>query len=132
MTYRKIDGVDYIFMVQHTGDIAQLKVTWSADNIPTVTHYKTHPSIGTKTTISGSSRKTGTITTMCFDYAGNLITTAGATYFGNSQDLIVYTMPYPNRVNAQEIQAPNSCVFIPERLSQEGMNQDDLEPVVDP
>ena len=131
MTYRKIDGVDYIFMVQHTGDIAQLKVTWSG-NTPTVTHYKTHPSIGTKTTISGSSRKTGTITTMCFDYAGNLITTAGATYFGHSQDLIVYTMPYPNRVNAQEIQAPNSCVFIPERLSQEGMNQDDVEPVVDP
>lgn len=131
MTYRRINGVDYIFMVQHTGDIAQLKVTWSGDT-PTVTHYKTYPSIGTKTTIGGTSRKTGTITTMCFDYAGNLITTAGATYFGSSQDLIVYTMPYPNRVNAQEIQAPNSCVFIPERLSQEGMNQDDVEPVVDP
>ena len=131
MTYRKINGVDYLFMVQHTGDIAQLKVTWSG-NTPTVTHYKTHPSVGTKTTISGTSRKTGTITTMCFDYAGNLITTAGATYFGHSQDLIVYTMPYPNRVNAQEIQAPNSCVFIPERLSQEGMNQDDVEPVVYP
>ena len=131
MTYRKIDGVDYLFMVQHTGDIAQLKVTWSG-NTPTVTHYKTHSSVGTKTTISGTSRTTGTITTMCFDYAGNLITTAGATYFGHSQDLIVYTMPYPNRVNAQEIQAPNSCVFIPERLSQEGMNQDDVEPIVDP
>jgi hypothetical protein len=131
MTYRKIDGVDYLFMVQHTGDIAQLKVTWSG-NTPTVTHYKTYPSVGTKTTISETSRTTGTITTMCFDYAGNLITTAGATYFGHNQDLIVYTMPYPNRVNAQEIQAPNSCVFIPERLSQEGMNQDDVEPVVDP
>lgn len=131
MTYRKIDGVDYIFMVQHTGNIAQLKVTWSG-NTPTVTHYKTYTSVGTKTTISGTSRETGTITTMCFDYAGNLITTAGATYFGHSQDLIVYTVPYPNRVNAQEIQAPNSCVFIPERLSQEGMNQDDVEPVVDP
>ena len=69
---------------------------------------------------------------MCFDYAGNLITTAGATYFGHSQDLVIYTMPYPNRVNAQEIQAPNSCLFIPERLSQEGMNQSDVEPVVDP
>ena len=131
MTYRKINGVDYLFMVQHTGDIAQLKVTWSG-NTPTVTHYKTYTSAGTKTTISGSSRKTGTITSMCFDYAGNLITTAGATYFGHSQDLVIYTMPYPNRVNAQEIQAPNSCVFIPERLSQEGMNQDDVEPVVDP
>ena len=133
MTYRKIDGVDYLFMVQHTGDIAQLKVTWSG-NTPTVTHYKTYSSVGTKTTISGTSpsRKTGTITTMCFDYAGNLITTAGATYFGDSQDLIVYTMPYPNRVNAQEIQAPNSCLFIPERLSQEGLSQSEIEPVLQP
>lgn len=131
MTYRRINGVDYIFMVQHTGDIAQLKVTWSG-NTPNVTHVKTYPSVGTKSKIGTTTRTTGTITTMCFDYAGNLITTAGATYFGDSQDLIVYTMPYPNRVNAQEIQAPNSCLFIPERLSQVGMNQDDVEPVVDP
>lgn len=131
MTYRKINGVDYLFMVQHTGDIAQLKITWSG-NTPTVAHYKTYKSAGTKTTISGTSRETGTITSMCFDYAGNLITTAGATYFGHSQDLVIYTMPYPNRVNAQEIQAPSSCLFIPERLSQVGMNQSDVEPVVDP
>lgn len=131
MAYRRIDGVDYIFMVQHRGDIAQLKVTWSG-NTPTVTYVQTYTSIGDKSNIGTTNRKTGTINSMCFDYAGNLITTAGATYFGHKQDLIVYTMPYPNRVNAQEIQAPMSCVFIPERLSQVGMNQTDIDPVLQP
>ena len=124
MAYRRIDGVDYIFMVQHTGDIAQLKVTWSGTT-PSVTHYKTYTSVGTKTTVPYSSRKTGTITTMCFDYAGNLVTTAGATYFGHQQDIIVYTMPY-NRVNAQEIQAPNSCRYIPERMAQTYDKHEDI------
>ena len=130
MAYRRINGVDYIFMVQHTGDIAQLKVTWSG-NTPSVTHYKTYTSVGTKTTVPNSSRKTGTITTMCFDYAGNLVTTAGATYFGHQQDIIVYALPY-NRTNAREIQAPNSCRMIPERLSQDKMEQGDIENVIQP
>ena len=133
--YRKYNGKEYIYMVQHTGDIAVLQITgWTGSGAtvtPTVKYIETLSSVGTKGTNAGG-RTTGTITSMCFDYAGNLVTTAGATYFGHSQDLIVYTMPYPNRVNAQEIQAPSSCVFIPERLSQEGMNQDDVEPVVDP
>lgn len=130
MAYRRIDGVDYIFMVQHRGDIAQLKVTWSGTT-PSVTHYKTYTSVGTKTTVPNSSRKTGTITTMCFDYAGNLVTTAGATYFGHQQDIIVYALPY-NRTNAREIQAPNSCRMIPERLSQDKMEQGDIENVIQP
>ena len=115
MTYRKINGVDYIFMIKHTGEIAQLKVTWSG-NTPTVTYVRDYPSIGTKTVVPGTKRPTGTITSMCFDYAGNLITTAGKTYFDDGQDIIVYTMPY-DRVNAREIQAPNSCRFIPERTA---------------
>lgn len=115
MTYRKINGVDYIFMVKHTGDIAQLEVTWSG-NTPTVTYVRDYPSIGTKTVVPGTNRPTGTITSMCFDYAGNLVTTAGKTYFDDGQDIIVYTMPY-DRKNAREIQAPNSCRFIPERTA---------------
>ena len=124
MTYRRIDGVDYIFMVQHTGDIAQLKVTWSGTT-PSVTHVKTYTSVGTKSKIGTTTRTTGTITTMCFDYAGNLVTTAGATYFGHQQDIIVYTMPY-NRTNAQEIQAPNSCRYIPERMAQTYDKHEDI------
>ena len=68
---------------------------------------------------------------MCFDYAGNLITTAGGSYFGHQQDIIVYALPY-NRTNAREIQAPNSCRMIPERLSQDKMEQGDIENVIQP
>jgi hypothetical protein len=68
---------------------------------------------------------------MCFDYAGNLVTTAGATYFGHQQDIIVYALPY-NRTNAREIQAPNSCRMIPERIAHEGMEQTDLNLVIQP
>ena len=116
LAYKTIGGVDYLFMVKHTGDIAQLKVTWSGST-PTVTYVRDYPSVGEKTVISNTTRPTGTITTINFDYAGNMITTAGQTYFYNKQDIIVYTMPY-DRVNAREIQAPNSCRYIPERISQ--------------
>ena len=129
MTYRKINGVDYIFMIKHTGEIAQLKVTWSG-NTPTVTYVRDYPSIGTKTVVPGTKRPTGTITSMCFDYAGNLITTAGKTYFDDGQDIIVYTMPY-DRVNAREIQAPNSCRMIPERIAQLDMNKEDLDELIE-
>jgi hypothetical protein len=60
------------------------------------------------------------------------VTTAGAEYFSGTQDIVVYTMPYPDRVNAQEIQAPNSCRFIPERLSQSDMKQQHIDNIVTP
>ena len=73
--------------------------------------------------------KTAAITSMNFDYAGNLVTTTGVAYFDmnvmkneldsmpeGGQSIIVYTMPY-KRTNAREIQAPNSCRFIPERTA---------------
>ena len=79
-----------------------------------------------------TTRPTGTITSMCFDYAGNLITTAGQTYFKDgmsSQDIVVYTMPY-DRVNAREIQAPNSCRMIPERIAQLDMTNANMQAVI--
>jgi hypothetical protein len=69
---------------------------------------------------------------MCFDYAGNLITTAGQTYFKEgmgSQDIVVYTMPY-DRVNAREIQAPNSCRMIPERIAHLDMTKENMDDVI--
>ena len=128
MTYQKREGIEYLYVVNHEGNILEFKVTGASGAAPSLTHVRTLN--------TGSSY--GAISSMNFDYAGNLVTTIGARY-GNTygyprdhQALVVYTMPYPNRVNAQEIQAPNSCLFIPERLSQEGMNQDDVEPVIDP
>jgi hypothetical protein len=137
MTYQKRNGKEYLYVVNHEGNILEFEVTGANGASPSLANTKKYV---TGNSLSGSEKGTkyGAISSMNFDYAGNLVATMGVRY-GNTpgkprdhQELVVYTMPYPNRVNAQEIQAPNSCLFIPERLSQEGMNQDDVEPVVDP
>ena len=132
---------EYLYLSNHDGNIARLEITsWSGNkpSIP-VANVKIFNTPGyMKATqvasMNGVSRNwtTGFIMTMEFDYAGNLVTVAGTDMFGAVHDIIVYTMPYPDRVNAQEIQAPNSCRFIPERLSQNDMNQEKLDEVIVP
>ena len=137
LAYRKVNNKEYLYIVQHSGDIAQFEIRSWNGTTPSVYHIRTYPSVGTKTVIgygtsAQTTRPTGTITSMCFDYAGNLITTAGQTYFKEgmgSQDIVVYTMPY-DRVNAREIQAPNSCRMIPERLAYLDMSAQELELVI--
>lgn len=151
ITWRKINGVDYIYVVNHDGNIVQIKLVWNANggNIsPSVytphyfeSHgvnnfviYPTPASLKGVLTAKGETKSadwtTAAISSMCFDYAGNLITTTGVSYETkdnlkttdafdtpkDAQNIIVYTMPY-NRTNAREIQAPNSCVRIAERLA---------------
>ena len=137
MTYQKRNGKEYLYVVNHEGNILEFEVTGAKGASPSLTNTTKYVT-GNASAGAEKGTKYGAISSMNFDYAGNLVATIGVRY-GNSagkprdhQELVVYTMPYPNRVNAQEIQAPNSCLFIPERLSQEGMNQDDVEPVVDP
>ncbi len=137
LAYRKVNNKEYLYIVQHSGDIAQFEIRSWNGTTPSVYHVRTYPSVGNKTVIghgtnTETTRPTGTITSMCFDYAGNLITTAGQTYFKDgmsSQDIVVYTMPY-DRVNAREIQAPNSCRMIPERIAQMGMDKDNLDDII--
>ena len=137
LAYRKVNNKEYLYIVQHSGDIAQFEIRSWNGTTPSVYHVRTYPSAGTKTVIGHSTntetnRPTGTITSMCFDYAGNLITTAGQTYFKEgmgSQDIVVYTVPY-DRTNAREIQAPNSCRMIPERLAYLDMSAQELELVI--
>ena len=137
LAYRKVNNKEYLYIVQHSGDIAQFEIRSWNGTTPSVYHVRTYPSVGNKTVIGHgtntvTTRPTGTITSMCFDYAGNLITTAGQTYFKEgmgSQDIIVYTMPY-DRTNAREIQAPNSCRMIPERLAYLDMSTQELELVI--
>ena len=139
MAYQERNGVEYLYVINHNGYILEFKIT--GGNNPQLTLTQKYL-LG-----KGTKGNHGAVSSMNFDYAGNLVVTAGQTYgtyaelqvgdpnvliARDHQDLVIYTMPYPNRVNAQEIQAPNSCLFIPERLSQVGMNQDDVEPVVDP
>lgn len=132
---------EYLYLPNHDGNIARLEITsWSGNKpsipVANVKIFNT-PSYMKATQVAsmnGVSRNwtTGFIMTMEFDYAGNLVTVAGTDMFGAVHDIIVYTMPYPDRVNAQEIQAPNSCRFIPERLSQNDMNQEKLDEVIVP
>ena len=134
---------EYLYLPNHDGNIARLEITsWSGNkpSIP-VANVKIFNTPGYMKATQVASNTSGTVTrnwttgfimTMEFDYAGNLVTVAGTDMFGAVHDIIVYTMPYPDRVNAQEIQAPNSCRFIPERLSQNDMNQEKIDDVIVP
>ena len=141
LAYRKINGEDYLFINNQDGNIVREKLAWSNNTSPSF--YLTgdyHTIITTPDAVKGvltasvgsytGNWKTAAVSSMCFDYAGNLITTTGVSYetkdvlktgdqFGtpkDAQNIIVYTMRY-NRTNAREIQAPNSCVRIAERLA---------------
>ena len=129
LAYRKTTtGKESLYIVNHQGDIVELQITSWSGTTPSVKYIKTWPGSGAKGQNDGK-RTQGFITTMNFDYAGNLITTSGAGYTDNSQDIIVYTMPY-NRVNAREIQAPNSCRYIPERVSHLNMGDEELSNII--
>ena len=152
IAWRKINGEDYLYINNQDGNIVVEKLEW----IKSTTYNQDEPRfyldnehlavINTSDDIKGVMKvtlgdksgnwKTAAVSSMCFDYAGNLVTTTGVCYeskdeyyvgsayrtgdaFGtlkNAQNIIVYTMPY-NRTNAREIQAPNSCVRIAERLA---------------
>ena len=141
--YKVAGGVqkEYLFIPNHDGNIARVEITSWSGNTPTVPAgnvkiFSTPEYLKvTKTfTQSGAtvSWKTSFITSMAFDYAGNLITTAGKGNHDAPQDIVIYTMPYPDRVNAQEIQAPNSCRFIPERITQNDTDQAEFEKIITP
>lgn len=120
---------EYVYVVNHEGNIVVFQITgWAtvaAGAQPILSHIMTlvtpadtkATQMATKTGFTSQPWHTACITSMEFDYAGNLITTTGTGNHNTPQDLLLYTMPY-DRVNAQEIQAPNSCRYIPERISQ--------------
>ena len=140
VAYKKINGKEYVYVVNHDGNIAVLEITgWTGTGISTtpivpVNNIKilaTPEFTKVDRDVSGTSTKwhTAYITSMCFDYAGNLVTTTGKGYHDAHQDILVYTMPY-DRVNAREIQAPNSCRMIPERIAQMGMDDEELQDII--
>jgi hypothetical protein len=115
MAYQKRGGVEYLYLVNHAGNILEFKITGGAT--PTLTHTQTYVTgNGTK------GVKYGAISSMNFDYAGNLVVTAGATYgvtngVRDHQELVIYTMPYPNQENARAIPASEMYRYIPERVA---------------
>ena len=128
MAYQKRGGVEYLYLVNHAGNILEFKITGGAT--PTLTHTQTYVTgNGTK------GVKYGAISSMNFDYAGNLVVTAGATYgvtngVRDHQELVIYTMPYPNQENARAIPAPKSCRRLPERIAYLGMDNLELQNII--
>ena len=132
LAYRKTNGKEYLYIVNHQGNIVELQITSWSGTTPSVKYNKTYPGSGPKdNNFLNTGRTQGIINSMCFDYAGNLVTTSGKEYLSSTstQNIIVYTMPY-DRVNAREIQAPNSCRMIPERIAHLDMGARELDLVI--
>ena len=130
MTYQKRNGKEYLYVVNHEGNILEFEISNSGGASPSLTNTKKYVT-GNSSIGAEKGSKYGAISSMNFDYAGNLVATIGVRY-GNTygkprdyQELVVYTMPY-NRTNAQEIQAPNSCRYIPERMAQTYDKHEDI------
>ncbi|MBO5817788.1 MAG: hypothetical protein J6R26_07635, partial [Paludibacteraceae bacterium] len=135
MAYQKRGGVEYLYVVNHAGNILEFKITGGAT--PTLTHTQTYVTgNGTK------GVKYGAISSMNFDYAGNLVVTAGATYGVNGKDvngnavvrdhqeLVIYTMPYPNQENARAIPASEAFRLLPERVAHLDMGAAELDLII--
>ena len=99
-----------LYVVNHEGNILEFEIG-SDPNAMTLSLINKF--------VNTTSYKT--ISTMNFDYAGNLVVTTDESYPANASEktqIVVFTMPY-NRDNARSIPASKSERFIPERLSQD-------------
>ena len=136
MAYQERNGVEYLYVVNHNGYILEFKIT--GGNNPQLTLTQKFP-LG-----EGNKGKHGAVSSMNFDYAGNLVVTAGQTY-GNTaytqvgskvqierdhQDLVIYTMPYPNQENARAIPASEAFRFLPERVAHLDMGAAELDLII--
>lgn len=99
----------YLYVVNHEGNILEFEIGGS-------------PSTGKTLTLKNkfiNSTDYKCISTMNFDYAGNLVVTTDQSYpayLDEKTQIVVFTMPY-NRDNARSIPASKAQREIPERLS---------------
>ena len=80
-----------LVMVDRYGDLLQFDINWSGD-VPSLTNKQVHQIFDFT---SNDSYNRPTITTLNFDYAGNLVATLGETY-NDSRDqhqVAIFTMP---------------------------------------
>lgn len=100
---------NYLYVVNHDGDILEFKIGGSATS-------------GKNLTLKNKFINTTTykgISTMNFDYAGNLVVITDQDYPADASQktqIVVFTMPY-NRDNARSIPASKAQREIPERLA---------------
>ena len=81
-------------MVDGTGNIMLFDIEWSNDETtPTLTNKRYHFVVPDNPTTDGSYRPT--ITTLNFDYAGNLVATLGDTYNDteDKHEVVIFTLP---------------------------------------
>lgn len=104
----------YLYVVNYEGNILEFEIGESATTGKTLTLKNKF--------INNTDHKT--ISTMNFDYAGNLVVTTDESYPAGRKDdgsyeetqIVVFTMPY-NRDNARSIPASKAQREIPERLA---------------
>ena len=86
-------------MVGGTGNIMLFDITWNG-NKPTLSNKRDHFVVPDDPTTNGSYRPT--ITTLNFDYAGNLVATLGETYndASDQHQVVIFTLPKtPNYID---------------------------------
>lgn len=109
-----------LYVVNHEGNILEFEIG-SNSNAMTLSLINKFVNTTTYKTIS----------TMNFDYAGNLVVTTDESYPANASEktqIVVFTMPY-NRDNARTIPASKSERLVPERLSQDFDNDETIKNV---
>ena len=88
-------------MVGGTGNIMLFDIEWSTETTPTLTNKRDYPIVENDPLTSGTW-DLPTITTLNFDYAGNLVATLGETYndSGDKHQVVIFTLPKtPNEIN---------------------------------
>ena len=111
----------YLYVVDHEANIIEYKIGGDADNGKTLTYNSKFI----------NNTDFNSISSIHFDYAGNLVVTRDEdypAYINEYTQIVVFTMPY-NRDNARSIPASKSERFIPERLSQDLNNDETIKNV---
>ena len=88
-------------MVGGTGNIMLFDIEWSNETTPTLTNKRDYSIVADDPATSGTW-DLPTITTLNFDYAGNLVATLGETYndASDKHQVVIFTLPKtPNHIN---------------------------------
>ena len=91
---------DLLAMVGGTGNIMLFDITWNG-NKPTLSNKRDH-TVVEDDGVNASGWDLPTITTLNFDYAGNLVATLGETYndASDQHEVAIFTLPKtPNHIN---------------------------------
>ena len=103
-----------LVMVDRDGDLLQFDINWSGD-VPSLTNKQVHQIFDFT---SNDSYNRPTITTLNFDYAGNLVATLGETYNDASDQHQVAIFTLPKAVNKVDVPARESQ-FVPSLVEDE-------------